>query len=79
MRAAAPTRALLLFLRPRARGRYSRVKRGYARGWEPAKYVEQVRQYLAVLEWTGTGTVARLHQDTGLPLAPLATEGRGFN
>src|SRR3984885_9663871 len=40
---------------------YSRVKRGYARGWEPAKYVEQVRQYLAVLEWTGTGTVARLH------------------
>jgi membrane-bound lytic murein transglycosylase F len=58
---------------------YSRVKRGYARGWEPAKYVEQVRQYLAVLEWTGTGTVARLHQATGLPLAPLATEGRGFN
>ena len=34
---------------------YSRVKRGYARGWEPARFVEQVRQYLAVLEWSGTG------------------------
>jgi membrane-bound lytic murein transglycosylase F len=30
---------------------HTRVKRGYARGWEPAKFVEQVRGYLAVLEW----------------------------
>jgi len=30
---------------------YERARRGYARGWEPAKFVEQVRQYLAVLEW----------------------------
>jgi membrane-bound lytic murein transglycosylase F len=42
---------------------YSRLKRGYARGWEPARFVEQVRQYLAVLEWSDTavGPVARLH------------------
>jgi membrane-bound lytic murein transglycosylase F len=38
---------------------YTRVKRGYARGWEPAKFVEQVRQYLAVLEWIDAGTLAR--------------------
>jgi membrane-bound lytic murein transglycosylase F len=38
---------------------YSRVKRGYARGWEPAKFVEQVRQYLAVLEWIDADKTAR--------------------
>jgi membrane-bound lytic murein transglycosylase F len=38
---------------------YNRVKRGYARGWEPAKFVEQVRQYLAVLEWIDADKTAR--------------------
>jgi membrane-bound lytic murein transglycosylase F len=38
---------------------YTRVKRGYARGWEPVKFVEQVRQYLAVLEWIGADKSAR--------------------
>jgi membrane-bound lytic murein transglycosylase F len=40
---------------------YSRLKRGYARGWEPARFVDQVRQYLAVLEWSDTqsGPIAR--------------------
>ncbi|MGH8141756.1 MAG: membrane-bound lytic murein transglycosylase MltF [Steroidobacteraceae bacterium] len=33
---------------------YSQAKRGYARGWEPATFVHQVRQYLAVLEWFDT-------------------------
>ena len=58
---------------------YSRVKRGYARGWEPAKFVEQVRQYLAVLEWTGTTTVARVHEAALLPLSPPATESHGLD
>jgi membrane-bound lytic murein transglycosylase F len=58
---------------------YSRAKRGYARGWEPARFVEQVRQYLAVLEWTGTGTLARVHEAAALPLAPAAAEARRFN
>jgi membrane-bound lytic murein transglycosylase F len=57
---------------------YSRVKRGYARGWEPAGFVEQVRQYLAVLEWTGTTTLARAHQPADLPLTPSASETSGF-
>jgi membrane-bound lytic murein transglycosylase F len=33
---------------------YEQARRGYARGWEPARFVEQVRQYLAVLEWFDT-------------------------
>jgi membrane-bound lytic murein transglycosylase F len=37
---------------------YTRVKRGYARGWEPVKFVEQVRGYLAVLEWKDPASVA---------------------
>jgi membrane-bound lytic murein transglycosylase F len=32
---------------------YSQAKRGYARGWEPVRFVEQVRSFLAVLEWYG--------------------------
>jgi membrane-bound lytic murein transglycosylase F len=57
---------------------YSRVKRGYARGWEPAGFVEQVRQYLAVLEWTGTVTLAHLHEPAALPPEPAAFETRGY-
>ena len=38
---------------------YQRVKRGYARGWEPARFVEQVRQYLAVLEWQDATQLAQ--------------------
>jgi membrane-bound lytic murein transglycosylase F len=30
---------------------YTRVKRGYARGWEPVRFVDNVRGYLDVLEW----------------------------
>jgi membrane-bound lytic murein transglycosylase F len=33
---------------------YEQARRGYARGTEPARFVEQVRQYLAVLEWFET-------------------------
>lgn len=33
---------------------YQQARRGYARGTEPAHFVEQVRQYLAVLEWFDT-------------------------
>jgi membrane-bound lytic murein transglycosylase F len=37
---------------------YSRLKRGYARGWEPAQFVEQVRRYLSVLEWLDASPLA---------------------
>jgi membrane-bound lytic murein transglycosylase F len=60
---------------------YSRAKRGYARGWEPARFVDQVRQYLAVLEWSGTGTVARVHEPAAVPVAMASSvaEPRRFN
>jgi membrane-bound lytic murein transglycosylase F len=39
---------------------YDVARRGYARGWEPVRFVEQVRGYLAVLEWYGDGRPAGL-------------------
>ena len=30
---------------------YSRVPTGYARGWEPVLYVNNVRQYYNILKW----------------------------
>ena len=36
---------------------YSQARRGYARGWEPVHFVEQVRGFLAVLEWYGDGQI----------------------
>lgn len=32
---------------------YAQARRGYARGWEPVRFVEQVRGFLSVLEWYG--------------------------
>jgi membrane-bound lytic murein transglycosylase F len=43
---------------------YTQVKRGYARGWEPAEFVEQVKQYLAVLEWSQATSAAALAEKT---------------
>jgi membrane-bound lytic murein transglycosylase F len=46
---------------------YDLARRGYARGWEPVRFVEQVRGYLAVLEWYGDG-----HPSGQAPEAPGA-------
>ncbi len=37
---------------------YTRTRHGYARGWEPVRYVENVQVYLDVLEVMGTGSPA---------------------
>jgi membrane-bound lytic murein transglycosylase F len=37
---------------------YTRTRRGYARGWEPVRYVENVQAYLNILEVAGTGSPA---------------------
>jgi membrane-bound lytic murein transglycosylase F len=34
---------------------YQRTKRGYARGWEPVYYVDNVRRYYDMLEWMTAG------------------------
>jgi membrane-bound lytic murein transglycosylase F len=38
---------------------YTRTKRGYARGWEPVRYVDNVQAYLNILEVVGTGIAPR--------------------
>jgi membrane-bound lytic murein transglycosylase F len=30
---------------------YTRVKRGYARGWEPVRFVDNIRGYMDILDW----------------------------
>jgi membrane-bound lytic murein transglycosylase F len=35
---------------------YSRTKRGYARGWEPVRFVENIRAYMDLLDWLGSET-----------------------
>jgi membrane-bound lytic murein transglycosylase F len=40
---------------------YSRTQNGYARGWEPVRYVENVRNYVDLLEWAGAGATDRRH------------------
>jgi len=37
---------------------YTRTRRGYARGWEPVRYVENVQSYLNILEVAGIGAPA---------------------
>jgi membrane-bound lytic murein transglycosylase F len=52
---------------------YKQVKRGYARGWEPVRYVENVRSYLDILKWkTATSNPRRL-----APLEPDAGDFSG--
>ena len=35
---------------------YERAPRGYARGWEPVRYVENVRRYHEILRWMTSGS-----------------------
>jgi len=37
---------------------YSRTENGYARGWEPVRYVDNVRDYRDMLEWAWGSTGA---------------------
>jgi membrane-bound lytic murein transglycosylase F len=53
---------------------YTRTRRGYARGWEPVRYVENVQAYLNILEVAGTGTTRVLP-----PEPPRVNAGRRKN
>lgn len=35
---------------------YRQAKRGYARGWEPVRFVDQVQGFLSVLQWQQAGS-----------------------
>jgi membrane-bound lytic murein transglycosylase F len=37
---------------------YTQTQNGYARGWEPVQYVDNVRSYVDLLEWVGTGSAS---------------------
>ncbi len=37
---------------------YTQVKRGYARGWEPVRFVENIRGYIDILDWVAADTAA---------------------
>jgi membrane-bound lytic murein transglycosylase F len=37
---------------------YVKAKRGYARGWEPAQFVDRVRRFLTLLEWSPAEAIA---------------------
>ena len=37
---------------------YTNAKRGYARGWEPAQFVDRVQRFLTLLEWAPTEAIA---------------------
>jgi membrane-bound lytic murein transglycosylase F len=52
---------------------YRQARRGYARGWEPVRFVEQVRGFLAVLEWYGDSqaSAALAPQSPVVPPHPL--------
>ncbi|MEL7310162.1 MAG: membrane-bound lytic murein transglycosylase MltF [Pseudomonadota bacterium] len=45
---------------------YQRVEHGYARGWEPVTYVENIRNYRAILNW--------LERQNDVPEGPLPPE-----
>jgi membrane-bound lytic murein transglycosylase F len=38
---------------------YTQTENGYARGWEPVRYVDNIRGYVDLLEWVGTGGSTR--------------------
>lgn len=35
---------------------HTKVKRGYARGWEPVRFVENIRSYIDILDWVAADT-----------------------
>lgn len=51
---------------------YSRVPYGYARGWEPVEYVENIRNYRDILHWLETREAADSEDDDGADDTPPA-------
>ena len=49
---------------------YQQARRGYARGWEPVRFVDQVRGFLAVLEWYGDSPGERAPGSRPVPVVP---------
>ena len=54
---------------------YTQTKHGYARGWEPVRYVDNIRAYLDILEWVAadSGPQAVATEGPALPEKPVKT------
>jgi membrane-bound lytic murein transglycosylase F len=52
---------------------YTQVKRGYARGWEPVRFVDNIRGYMDILDWVAadSGPPAQRDKPAGAPLAEV--------
>jgi membrane-bound lytic murein transglycosylase F len=46
---------------------YTRVKRGYARGWEPVRYVDNIRSYIDILDWVAADSGPPAQRDVAPP------------
>lgn len=46
---------------------YKQTRHGYARGWEPVRYVDNIRGYLDILEWVAADSGPQAAADEGLP------------
>jgi membrane-bound lytic murein transglycosylase F len=42
---------------------YTRTRRGYARGWEPVRYVDNVKAYLNILAVAGVGSAPAVEEE----------------
>ena len=51
---------------------YTKVKRGYARGWEPVLYVDNIRSYYDILLWMTSDQPYREDQATEEPVLETA-------
>lgn len=47
---------------------YTRVKRGYARGWEPVRFVENIKSYRDILDWVASDTGRPAAREAAAPL-----------
>jgi membrane-bound lytic murein transglycosylase F len=52
---------------------YTRTRRGYARGWEPVRYVDNVQAYLNILAVAGVGAPPIVAEPAEAPPRPAAS------
>ena len=48
---------------------YTQTERGYARGWEPVRYVDNIRSYLDILEWVAADSGPKTAANEGTALS----------
>jgi membrane-bound lytic murein transglycosylase F len=51
---------------------FTKVRRGYARGWEPVQFVDRVQRYLTLLEWQPGEGIASQGTRVELGLATMS-------